>query len=238
MNIQIDIDDERLFSDVAPVVDRVNFAKEIERIRSVIGINEPILREKPSRLIEQFGVDKINQLDKEIEKSRKSLYLSVVFRKIIEAAVVYGLILTEDYQPAYLCSTLDCFDDQGQTPDETYFIVLSPGVRDQDVLNAVTEYRRQLGNKTVGEKYNYIHQVWETDKKKPSIRKYREWYLALNIKGKSFAEIAEDETKNCPIEEIHTTGKKKPRNCTCYDESTIRKGVATYESLVWKTPTF
>ena len=77
---------------------------------------------------------------------------------------------------------------------------------------------------------------WDIDIKKPSIKKYRKWYFEIKS-GKSFKDICDDETKKCPLGEGHPTGKNKSKECTCYDESTIRKGFDTYESLIWKTPT-
>ena len=64
MDIQIDIKDERHFCDVAPVVDREDFAKEIERIRSVLEIKLP-LDEKYFSL--PLSKSKEKQIETEIE---------------------------------------------------------------------------------------------------------------------------------------------------------------------------
>lgn len=237
MDIKIEIDDERHFADVAPVVDKDDFAKEVKRIRSVLGVKIPLSDNdfsKPPDEIEK------KQIDDEIEKSRKHLYLPIVFRSVIGAVVFRNEVTNEDYSPAYLDSKLHgTFDTEGTTPDETHFIVLSPGARDDDVIKALQKYRGQLGNVKGVPNYKYIHQVWEVSKNKPSLKKYRKWYKAIK-NGSSFAEIAEDETKNCPIykiDENHSTGKNKPKGCTCYTENMIRKGFDAYESLIWKTRT-
>lgn len=233
MDIQIDIDD-RHFTDVAPVVDREDFSKEIERLRSVL---KPIIQDierNPSKIISK---SERGNIDSEIDKSRKRLYLPIVFGPVIEAVVFNNCVTDIDYSPAYLDRKSDgTFDKQGATPDDTYFIVLSPGARDKDVINAYQKYRDELGNVKGASKYKYIHRVWEVSKNKPSLKKYREWYQAIKA-GDSYAGIAEKETKKCPMPDGHKTGKKKSAGCTCYEESTIRKGVATYESLVWKTRT-
>lgn len=234
MDIKIDIENERHFIDVAPVVDRDDFAKEVERIRQALGIKIPLNEKDFSYPLTK---EKQKKIDDEIEKSRKLLYLPIVFRKVIEAVVFCNQVSDSDYSPAYLDRKSDgTFDKEGATPDDTYFIVLSPGARDKDVIKAYQEYRDQLGNVKGVPDYKYIHQVWEINKNKPSLKKYREWCKAIKA-GDSYANIADKETKKCPMPENHKTGKKKPKGCTCYDESTIRKGVATYESLVWKTRT-
>ena len=46
MDIKIDITDDRLFADVAPVVDRDKFSKEIGRIRTVVGISTLLPQDK------------------------------------------------------------------------------------------------------------------------------------------------------------------------------------------------
>lgn len=231
MDIEINLTDDRFFADVAPVVDRKGFSDEIKRIRLAIGIETPLSKEE----LPKFS--KIALLEKEVEKSRKRLYLPVVFKRVIEKAVLCGIISDGDYLPAYLDSTLDTFDAHGNKVDETFFIVLSPNVRDNDVLNALWEYRTQTGSEKGAPEYKYINPIWKTDKKKPSIRQYRKWYLSI-IAGKTFPDICSEEYENCPIEEKHESEKKKPKECTHYSESTIRKGVDTYKSLIWKTPTF
>lgn len=236
MDIQIDIANDRHFTDVAPVVDREDFSKEIERLRSVL---KPIIQDIDSNPSKIISKNERQNIDSEIDKSRKQLYLPIVFRPVIEAVVFNNCVTDADYSPAYL----DCkwngetFDKEGNTPDETYSIILSPGVKDEEVIQALQKYRDRLGNVKRISNYEYIHRVWDVSKEKPAIKKYRKWYKAIN-KGKSPAEIAEVETKNCPIEGNHSTGKNKPKGCTCYDESTIRKGYDTYKSLVWKVPTF
>ena len=60
-----------------------------------------------------------------------------MFKPVIESVVFSNCITDSDYSPAYLDRKSDgTFDKEGATPDETYFIVLSPGARDKDVINA------------------------------------------------------------------------------------------------------
>ncbi len=229
MDIEINIEDDRHFIDVASIVDREDFGKEIQRLRSVLRIKLPLT---------DTDFPKEDELEREIEVSRKNLFLSVTFKSILEAVVFRNRITDKDYSPVYLDKLQNgTFDKEGRTPDDTYFIVLSPEARDEDVIKALQQYRDQLGNVKGSKDYRYIHQVWEKNKQKPSIKKYRKWYMDRK-KDISFADIALSETEHCLIKETHPTGKNKPKGCTCYDESTIRKGVEIYESLIWKTRTF
>lgn len=211
MDIKIDIKDDRLFTDVAGVVDRDDFEVEIKRIRKALGLNDNTSDDYFNSLPE-------SKINKEVETSRKQLYLPIVFTEVIAAAALLNKIDNSDYSPAYLACKWDgeTFDKEGNTPDETYSIILSPGARDVDVMKAYKQYRRELGNFKDIPQYKYIHQVWPVNKKKPSIRKHREWYLAYKA-GKKIEDIA-----------------RKEKN---YHNSTIRKAVESYESFIRKVRT-
>lgn len=215
MDIQINIDDDRHFTDVASVVDREDFSKEIRRIRSVLKIEIPLNGNELSRIRSK---EEDKQLDIEVERSRKRLYLPIVFSNVIIAVVFRNEVTKTDYSPAYLAHKNGSFyqDGEATTPDDTYYIVLSPGAREKDVLKAYRKYTSQLGNVDGIPKYKYIHRIWDVSKKQPSIRKHREWYLAYKS-GKKPSQIAKNEVN--------------------FHESTIRKGIEKYESFIWKTPT-
>lgn len=234
MNIEIDIKDDRYFTDVASVVDREDFTSEVKRLRDIFGVASLI---QPSDDFRPLTDDENDHIDEEVEKTRKKLYLPITFRSVITAAVFRNKIENDDYSPAYIESTYHgTFDTEGATPDVTFQIVISPNARDEDVIRAFQKYRDQLGNVKGVSEYKYIHEVWDRNKKKPSIKKYRKWYFAYKS-GLSYSKIAENELINCPIPQPHNTGKGKSKECLCFDESTIRKAIETYKSLIWKTPT-
>jgi hypothetical protein len=233
MDIKIDIEDERHFIDVAPVVDRDDFTNEIERLRSVLGVTIPLPDNYFSKPLDQ---KKEKMIDAEIERSRKTLYLPVVFRSVISSIVFRNEVTDSDYAPAYLVKKSGNFYNEYSTPDETYAIVLSPGARDEDVLKAYQKYRDILGNVKGVPHYKFTNLVWDINKKKPSIKRYRKWYLAAKS-GISIKNIADEETENCPVKKAHEIGNNKPEGCTCFHVSTIAKGIETYEKLRLKTPT-
>lgn len=218
MDIEIDITDDRHFIDVAPVVDRDDFAKEVERIRFALGVTIPL----PENYFPKHPDPKQEKLiDTEVEQSRRTLCLPIVFRSVISSVVFYNRVTDQDYSPVLLVKKSDTFLNRVSTPDETYSIILSPGARDKDVLKAYRKYRKMLNNVNSEDPYDFTNLVWDINKKKPSIKKYREWYKAIKA-GKSIEDIADREG-----EDNHF-----------YDESTIRKGVDTYKALLRKTPTF
>lgn len=235
MKIEIDIEDDRLFTDVALIVDRKDFSDEVERLRKVFGINFTHGEKGNFKAVSKSLDEKI---EREIETSRKHLYLPVVFRTVIETVVFRNRVTKADYSPAYLdCIQNGTFDKEGATPDDTYIIVLSPGARDEDVIKAYQQYRDQLGNIKGVPRYQYIHQVWDIEIAKPAIRKHRKWYHAWTS-GSTYVQICDAEADECPIKNKHNTGKSKSKECSHYDEGTIKRGIERYEALVLQTRTF
>lgn len=242
MAIEIQIKDDKYYLDVAIVVDREDFQKEISSIRKGFGITAPLINKE---MLNQFTIKLVksrqeSKFQKRIELARKNLRLPITYIKVIEAATLKDAIDQQDYKPAFLAYNLGTFDNEGYEVDETYSIVLSPNVRDNDVLKILQEYRDQLDETQGVERYKYISSIWGKEKGKPSIKKYRRWYWSIQS-GAKYPQICDKEAEMCPLAKegiTHKTGRAKPTQCTCYDESAIRKGVAAYEQLIWKTPTF
>lgn len=233
MEIKINIDDERLFCDIAPVVDRDDFLEEIERIRATLKINTPLNKTQYLEFIAGIYETPVEgQLKSEIEESRKRLHLPIVFRQLIKKAALCGVVEKDDYKTAYLDHIIDDHTNQGGDVADTYVIVLSPTAEDRDVLNALRQYRKN-------EHGYYVMPSWKKDKTKSSFKKYREWYFAVK-NGGTIPDICDKENISCPIVEPHDIkkGNKKQKGCTCYSESTIRKGFATYQTLVRNTSIF
>jgi len=219
--IKIDIRDKKFFTYVALIVDRPEFLDQICNIRKrFIGSLKPYSEIKYKNFKREIYDTKIlSDLNREIEKSRIELHLPFNFRKILEVAALLGKIRENDFKLASLEETINTYNTkQGEFVDTIYKIVLSPGVRDKDVLSELQIFRDQLGNKKNNSKYEYIPLVWDIQNSKSSIKKHRKWY----IKFKSGIYV----TQICNEEKRHI-----------YDESTIRKGIEAYESLIRKTST-
>ena len=229
MDIEIDIKDERHYTDIALIIDRDDFGIEINRLRSVFDTN------LKKDILPQEVEEQNKYIDSEVEISRKSLCLPIVFRKVIEAVVFRSKVTNDDYSPAYLDSTWDTFNDEYNTPDETYFIVLSPSVRDKDVLQVLQQYRDRLGNEKLASKYQMIQKIWDISSGMPSIKNHRKWYFQ-NLAGMTFEKISQQEQDSCTAT-THRNKDNRVKNCTCYDVSTIRKAIKTYDQLLGKVRT-
>ena len=229
MDIEIELNDDRHFSDVALIVDRDDFQDEVKRLRSVFDTN------LKKDILPQDVEEQNKYIDSEVEISRKALCLPIVFRKVIEAVVFRNKVTDDDYSPAYLDSTWDTFNDEYNTPDETYYIVLSPSVRDKDVLLALQQYRDRLGNEKLASKYQMIQKIWDMDTGKPSVKYHRKWYFQ-NLAGMTFEEISQQEQDTCSAA-THRSKHNRVKNCTCFDVSTIRKAIKTYDQLLGKVRT-
>lgn len=230
MDIEIEIEDERLFTDVALIVDHDDFKKEIILIRKEFGIKDLLPNDKFSDYFQKLEIGKCNEFDDLVRNSRKKLFLQIVFEPVIKKAALCGKVLDGDFRPAILESKIEAFDEN--TPDETYSIILSPWVRDKDVLRALQEYRDQLGNIEGASEYEFISSIWENEDGKPAIKNHREWYLK-NKNGMSTEDICTELSDKCPYSNKHKTKPRLP-GCTCFDESTIRKGIKDYSSLILK----
>lgn len=240
-SIEIKIDDDRLFTDVALVADQDEFLDEVRRIRIVFKIHRPFSQERYYSFIRSLSLSKKDKkhFDEVIEQTRKKLLLPTTFLEVIKKAAFCGVIVDDDYSPAFLECKESYFDDKDEMPDLTFSIVISPRVRDEDVLKALQQYRDQLGNIKGIPKYKYIPLVKDFETGKPAIKNHRSWYLSQK-EGKSPKKIESSITVRCPVHGKYITkgASKKLEDCTCCDESTIRKGIKTYKSLLRKSRTF
>ena len=239
--IKIKIDDIRHFTDVALVVDQEEFLDEVKHIKSVFKIHQPLSQEEYYSFIRSLSLSKKDRkhFDKVIEQARKKLSLPITFLEIIKKAAFCGIVESDDYSPAFLEYKESYFDDKDEIPDLTFSIVISPRVRDEDVLKALQQYRDQLGNITGIPEYEYIPLARDFETGKPAIKNYRKWYLSEK-NGKSPKEIESMIIAKCPVHGNYTTkgSSKNLKDCTCYDESTMRKGIKVYKSLLRKSRTF
>ena len=244
MKIDIQINDVKRLTDVALVVDQDYFLIEIKALRKTYKITQLLLQEEYIKFRKDiyFKPNQKNKLKSDIENIRKKLRLPHSFLRVIEKATFCGVITEKDYLPAYLERDTSSFDKNGNEPDDKYYIVLSPQARDKDVIDAFQSYRDSVNNWLNSKVFNYRF-IWVPNekivKRKPSIKDHRQWYQSLNS-GMSFKEIELECIDSCPIKTTqpsHKTGKGKPSECRCFDESTIRKGVENYKSLLRKSRT-
>jgi len=229
MKIKIDISDRRLFSDIAHIVDQQNYLQEIERARDLFNINEPWGLEKYHKYKRSiYKSEKSDKLKTTIENIRIKLMLPKVFIKAIESSIFLGVVTDDDYSPAILISEINYFDDKGEIPDYTYSIILSPRVKDTQVIKALQEYRDQLGNTKGIANYSYIPEPKSTPQRKSATRNHREWYW-LNKQGKSIEEIWKASIESCPIDSDEHFVDLDASKCTCnLGKTTVSDGIKAY----------
>lgn len=236
MNIDIKINDEKLFTDVALVVDQQGFLDEIEKARKAFKLESPLTFKE---YLEFIPESRQPEVDKAVEQIRKRLRLPHIFTKVIEKAIFCGVIEEGDYFPAMLIEENEYFEDMAYEPDYKYSILLSPQARDGDVIKALQDYRDKAQN-FLNQKPSYqFIPVLSSDivQGKPSIKHHRDWYLKTS-KGITIEEICQEYADKCPIPQPHKTGKDKPKGCICFDESTVRYGIKNYKTLLRKSRTF
>lgn len=244
MEIQIDIKDDKLFTDVALVVDQPGFIETIEETRKQFDFELPTTLDKHIAYKNKiYNSKKKLKLQQTIEQVRRKLRLSNIFIKVIEKAIFVGEIKDSDYSPALLFSEDSYFDNQATEPDYKYSILLSPQARDEDVLRALQKYRDEIQNyikrKKIGDDYAFIPIVSDdVIQSKPNIRDHRQWYIDFYEAKKPIGDIYQGCIDSCPITEPHEVGKNKPKGCRCFDKSTIRKGIRAYKNLLRKSRTF
>lgn len=240
MKIDIQIDDEKNFMDVALVVDQPEFLKLINGLRKKYKVSKTwSYKEYQDYYRKIRDTKKSEELKKDIEKTRDDLNLPSSFIRTITMSLFCGVVTDKDYLPAFLTRYKQSSNTDGY---DEYCIVLSPQARDLDVTRALQEYRDQVKN-YLGHNlkdYKFIPtSINGLVNGKQSVKKHRSWYLNFNS-GMSLEKIEEKCINKCPLKKSqpnHITGKNKPKECCCFDESTIRKGIQNYESLLWKSRT-
>lgn len=236
MKIDIKIDDEKLFTDVALVVDQYGFAEEIEKARKKLKFDFPL---SPSHKREPLTEKQKKQINEAVEQIRKKLRLPHIFIKVILGVLLYGMVEKDDYAPAILTEENQYFDDMAYEPDYKYSILLSPQARDEDVIKALQDYRDKVQNFLKQKPGYQFIPVLSSDivQGKPSIKHHRDWYLKTS-KGITVEDICQEYANKCSIPQPHETGKNKPKGCICFDESTVRYGIRNYKTLLRKSRTF
>ncbi len=240
MKIDIKIEDEKNFMDVALAVDQPEFLKLIGVLRRKYKVSKPWSRKGYQDYYRKIhDTKKSEELKNDIEKISDDLNLSLSFIRTITMSLFCGVVTDKDYLPAFLAKYKESSNINGY---DDYCIVLSPQARDLDVIRALQEYRDQVKN--------YLDNNLKSNRFIPastnglisgkfSVRNHRNWYSDFNS-GMTLEKIEEKCIDTCPLKESrpnHATGKNKPKECCCFDESTIRKGIQNYESLLWKSRT-
>jgi len=218
--VEIEIDDEKLFTDIALVVDQERFKKLVNEAREKLDIKRVLNEEEYLEFKDKhlhFKKGKIlNQLEENIRTTQR---LPITFKGIIRKSILCGKIVTDDYKLAYLELRKGEYDEETDFLDLTPVIVFSPHARKEDVYEAWQEYNDNIGNYKAVASYGYIPKEVHTEKGKGAIKDHRKWYL-LYEQGYSVSAICK---------------KLNSDEKVWYKDSTVRKGIDNYIELLRKS---
>lgn len=201
--IEIQIKDSGEFTDVALLVDNINFLCEIEKIRKKYDLNYSLpprdeeQAEEFLRKLTSSNNDLKKKFDADVEEIRKSFYRPSHFKQVIQDAIIYGKIIDGVYSRAYLEEQENfSTDNPEEIPDKKYSIVIQQRTTEKDILRAFANFKELLHVNTLGtkeEKESFRYGYWAelslqkiADTKHSSIENLHHWYIS----GKKPLQIA------------------------------------------------
>jgi len=237
MKIDIQINNERIFAQVAMLVENETFQWQIEEHRKHLskkyGVVPPITNEEFSQFMrDMFRTKKQLELDEEVRQIRYFFLLPMTFNRLITKVLFCNEINEKDTPIAQEHSFDEYIDEK--TVISTPYVMFAPDASDKDILNAITR------NSPYSTPF-----YWKTGKKTHAIREHRDWYWKVKeaeekigderekietTRRKAIDTIINEVNNKCPMhgEEkyIDTTQK-----CSCIDLSTVQKGVDNFSKL-------
>lgn len=212
--IEIQIKDLGEFTDVALLVDNDYFLDEIEEMRTMYELHYDFPAQDSS-LADDFerkmypNSELRKSFDVDVEKIRKHFERPPHFKRAIEAAIIYGIVVDGIYSKAYLEEQeLFSTEDPDEIPDKKYSIVIHAGTREDDVIRVLREFKEKVRINNRGseeERINYKFGYWaDLSLQKMSdtlgaIDTIRSWYIRTK-NGEKPLQIA--------LEELGYTEKK------------------------------
>lgn len=186
MFIEINIQDDGRFTDVALLVDRDDFLNKVITLRKKYAdkykVNLPIN--------DYLAVNEelLNKVKHDAEHLRRRFNRPLHFLRVITKSILNGVVEDGDYSKAFLeRKALSTFTDRKGAPDIKYSIVIFPGTRKKDVdqvfFQFSEEIKANIGLKTKTDKGTLLHGYWydpyfrKPFDTKTSIRQIRNWYI-------------------------------------------------------------
>lgn len=210
--IDVKIDDPGKGSDVCLLVDKPDFRKKIISLRrkyqkyidySIIDpesryVDFDIKRREDGKLEKMFGRD--------VEKIRREFHRPLPFKRVIEQAIITGVVDDKDYSSAYL-EEKELYPPKYHTmewpEDIKYSIVISPVTKKPDVDRVFMEFQKRVKNSYSKKNWGQIVKRWYGFAPEPriyidtreSIGQIREWYIKRES-GISTLSIALEDIKS------------------------------------------
>lgn len=174
--IQIDIDDNRAYTQLVFLVDIPDFLKDVEAIRSKYKITPPFDFTRATDLESHFAKLSDRSFDSDIAEIRRKYHYPEMFDSAIRDSVLYHRI--SSFKTAYAMSferpTFPILPDGINTPKDQYMtIVVTPYSTENDIKQAFkdccTDIRKSI------EWDSPVYRVIETDTIS-NIKRDRDWY--------------------------------------------------------------
>lgn len=149
--IEIKISDDGEFTDVALLVAKEDFRRDVKKLRTKYSLNRQyplkdhlsVYREFEYKLASNKDLE--DKFHKDIEVIRLRYRKPTHFLKAIKKAIVVGVIGDGDYAKAYLeTENIYLPDSDGNIEDTKYSIVIFPGTREGDVKKVFSDFNKQV----------------------------------------------------------------------------------------------
>lgn len=199
MKIDIDVENEKHFKDIATLIDRPNFIKAVETLRKKWKLSK---RYKPSEYMKFYsyiwGKDKTGKrwsdFQDDIQNLRSRFNRTLNYDQVILYAVAFTSIPEGAYKSCYIEAIP--LNPSGEGPEDYKFhIVFSPETTRDEMLNEFRLFKNGQANKKIDDPpkgYEYEPLLFPTEKikdnKSGNIKRDRKWYL-LKQEGWSYNEI-------------------------------------------------
>lgn len=234
--IEIDIEDDRLYCDVALLVDCSGFIKDLQKLRDKWGIKELIplgkftgwidgLQRRPTLKRQIVATEDKEEYEEEMARQRPYIDFECNIRDLrikhkrtdnfdnaIMYALVCGAVPNEVYKTAYSQGTGPFIPWRLRGETERVAIFITPQTTNDDLTNEWRKARKFFFKP----KNDYLREIDIYKTGKEEVRKHRSWYWSW-LNGKSIKYIADEEEK-----------KTKGNTFT----ETVRKGIDRYKEAV------
>lgn len=152
--IDIKARDNGKFTDIALLVDNLDFISEIEQTRSrykEFNYTYPLSKTDAEKVVKnvEYGIYKDKQLkeslDSDVERIRKLFKRPPHFREVIWTSIVYGKVNEHNYPKAYMeKQEITPTEDPDKIPDVKYCIVIHSGTRLKDIKEVFNKFREEV----------------------------------------------------------------------------------------------
>ena len=158
--IDVKTSNKKHATDIAMLVDKLEFLKEINRLREKWRVPEPNKDSDLYRFLELTvkEKDRLDEFNSDIEMLLKQFNRGKNFKSVVEHALITGVIPDNIYQSCYFdIVTIGEAEDLNKPERYQYVIVMSPRTEKQEVAQAYREFQEHIkGYKATNKNENNV----------------------------------------------------------------------------------